>query len=249
MGKLRVNQCLETYLRCMSGVRSKEWAEWLHLAEWWYNTTFHTSIQVTPYQDVYGQVPPVHLPYIAGESLVYEVDRSLQKRDAAIKMLQFHMKRAQDRMKSQADKNRVDCEFQVGEWVFLKLQPYRQQSVVSKNCQKLSPNWLGPFLIVEKVCKVAYKLQLPVNFKVHHVFHVSQLKKRIRSDLVQFDLPVIDPEGTIGKEHVKILDRRMVKKGNRAVTEVLVEWSNSFPEDSTWEILHNLQQQFPHFDT
>ncbi|GMI79920.1 hypothetical protein HRI_001661300 [Hibiscus trionum] len=50
----RVNQCLETYLRCMTGERPKDWSEWLHLVEWWYNTTFHSAIQTTPYQAFYG---------------------------------------------------------------------------------------------------------------------------------------------------------------------------------------------------
>ncbi|GMI77908.1 hypothetical protein HRI_001460100 [Hibiscus trionum] len=245
----RVNQCVETYLRCMTGERPKEWASWLHLAEWWYNTTFHTAIQVTPYQAVYGQLPPVHLPYIAGESLVAAVDRSLQQREAAVRMLKFHMKRAQDRMKSQADKRRVECEFQVGDKVFLKLQPYRQQSVATRGCLKLSPKWFGPFEVTDKVGKVAYRLKLPLNSQVHPVFHVSQLKKRVGPhEIVQQELPVIDPDGSISKEPLRIIDRRIGKRGNRAVTEVLVEWSNSFPEDATWEVLHSLLQQFPQFN-
>ncbi|GMJ04991.1 hypothetical protein HRI_004168300 [Hibiscus trionum] len=245
----RVNQCWETYLRCMTGERPKEWCDWLHLAEWWYNTTFHSAIQVTPYQALYGQPPPVHVPYIAGDSLVAEVDRSLQHREAALKMLQFHMKRAQDRMKIQADKKRKDREFQVGDLVFLRLQPYRKQTVVSRSCQKLSPKWFGLYEVISKVGKVAYKLQLPLGSRVHPVFHVSQLKKRVGSDMVQSDLPVVDPDGSISKEPCRILDRRLGRRGNRAVTEVLVEWSNSFPEDSTWEVLHVLKQRYPHFDT
>ncbi|KAL4296046.1 hypothetical protein GQ457_12G011230 [Hibiscus cannabinus] len=61
-------------------------------------------------------------------------------------------------------------------------------------------------------------------------------------------LPIMDLDGSISKEPLKILDRRIGKRGNRAVTEVLVEWSNSFPEDATWEVLHTLKQRFPNFD-
>ncbi|GMI89824.1 hypothetical protein HRI_002651700 [Hibiscus trionum] len=245
----RVNQCLETYLRCMTGERPREWSDWVHLAEWWYNTSFHSAIQVTPYQALYGQPPPIHVPYVAGDSLVAEVDRSLQHREAALKMLRFHMKRAQDRMKSQANKKRKEREFQVGDWVFLKLQPYRQQTVVSRSCQKLAPKWFGPFAVMSRVGKVAYRLQLPEGSRVHPVFHVSQLKKRVGCDQVQSDLPVVDPDGSISKEPCRIIDRRLGRRGNRAVTEVLVEWSNSFPEDSTWEVLHLLKQRYPQFDT
>ncbi|GMI93715.1 hypothetical protein HRI_003040800 [Hibiscus trionum] len=149
-------------------------------------------------------------------------------------------------MKIQADKKRKDREFQVGDLVFLKLQPYRHQTVVSRSCQKLSPKWFGPY---EVISKVAYKLQLPLGSQVHPVFHVSQLKKRVGSDRVQSELPVVDPDGSISKEPCRILDRRLGRRDNRAVTEVLVEWFNPFPEDSTWEVLHVLKQRYPQFDT
>ena len=59
-----VNKCLENYLRCMTGDAPSEWSQWLPLAEWWYNTHFHTVIQLTPYEVVYSQPPPLHLPYL-----------------------------------------------------------------------------------------------------------------------------------------------------------------------------------------
>ncbi|GKC79313.1 ty3-gypsy retrotransposon protein, partial [Tanacetum coccineum] len=93
-----VNRCLECYLRCMTGEKPKEWMQWLSLAEFWYNTNFHTAMNTTPFEVVYGQKPPVHLPYLAGESTVEEVDRSMQAREHALNMLKFHLNRAQDRM-------------------------------------------------------------------------------------------------------------------------------------------------------
>ncbi|GMI64925.1 hypothetical protein HRI_000161800 [Hibiscus trionum] len=244
----RVNQSLETYLRCMTGERPMEWSSWLYLAEWWYNTSYHSEIKSTPHMALYGQEPSLHLPYLAGESPVAQVDRSLQQREAAVQMMKFHLKRAQKRMKQQADKQRTECELNLGDWVYLKLQPYRQHSVQRRICHKLAPKWFGPYQIDGRVGKVAYRLNLPAGSRVHPVFHVSQLKKHIGSDPVQSELPVIGVDGAIAKEPVKILERRMVKKGNRAVTEVLVEWTNSFPEDATWENLYKLQQQFPSFN-
>ncbi|GMI82927.1 hypothetical protein HRI_001962000 [Hibiscus trionum] len=97
--------------------------------------------------------------------------------------------------------------------------------------------------------KVAYKLKLPDNSRVHPVFHVSQLKKHIGSDLAHADLPIIGPDRSISKEPFKILERRIERRGDRAVTEVLVEWTNSFPKDATWEVLHQLQAQFPNFNS
>ena len=57
-----VNRCLETYLRCMCSDSPKQWSKWLPLAEWWYNTTYHSSIKATPYEIVYGQAHLLTFP-------------------------------------------------------------------------------------------------------------------------------------------------------------------------------------------
>lgn len=89
-----VNKRLETYLRNMCGENPKDWSMWLPLAEWWYNINYHTSARLTPYEVVYNQPPPLHLPYLPGESIMAMVDRSLQRREDMIKLLQFHLRRA-----------------------------------------------------------------------------------------------------------------------------------------------------------
>nr|GEX15352.1 putative mitochondrial protein [Tanacetum cinerariifolium] len=79
-----VNRCLETYLRCMTGEKPKEWSKWLSLAEYWYNTNFHTTIQTTPYEVIYGQPPPNPIAYVQGQSIMDQVDRSLSAREAMV---------------------------------------------------------------------------------------------------------------------------------------------------------------------
>ena len=64
-----VNRGVETYLRCMCSDSPKLWSKWLPLAEYWYNTNFHSTIQTTPFEAVYGRPPPQHLPYLPGESI------------------------------------------------------------------------------------------------------------------------------------------------------------------------------------
>ncbi|GJZ20949.1 retrotransposable element Tf2 [Tanacetum coccineum] len=81
-----VNRSVGCYLRCMCGEKPKEWVKWLPLAEFWYNTNYHTSTKTTPYGAVYCQTPPIHLPYIHGDSRVEEVDRTLQAREETIKL-------------------------------------------------------------------------------------------------------------------------------------------------------------------
>ena len=156
-----VNRCLETYLRCMVSDKPKDWSKWIPFAEWWYNTTYHSATHTTPYEVVYGQPPPVHLPYLPGDSKVDTVDRSLQAREATIKLLKFHLNRARNRMKQQADKRRSDRQFQIGDLVYVKLQPYRQHSVARRSCEKLSARFYGPYQVLEKISNVAYRITLP----------------------------------------------------------------------------------------
>nr|GEW62401.1 hypothetical protein [Tanacetum cinerariifolium] len=194
------------------------------ISEYWYNTSYHTAIKTTPYQAVYGQPPPTHISYNKGESVVEAVDRSLLAREAAIQLLKFHMKRAQDKMKNLADKDRSEREFNVDTWVYLKLQPYRQVTVRQNKHRKLSPKYFGPFKIIRRVSKVAYKLQLPESLKVHPVFHVLQLKKyKGPTPIANGQLPTLGTEGLILEEPYAVLDRRLAKRGNAAAIYVPIQ--------------------------
>lgn len=74
----------------------------------------------------------------------------------------------------------MDVQFNKGDYMYLKLPPYRQQSTVQRKNQKLSKRFYGPYLILERVGNIAYKLQLPEASLIHHVFHVSQLKGSLK---------------------------------------------------------------------
>jgi len=92
-------------------------------------------------------------------------------------------------MKNYANKKRVMKGFDIVEWVYVKLRPYRQQLIVHKIHPKLAPRYYDPFKILDRIGDVAYKLELPLNSRIHPVFHVSQLKKAVGSHVAEFKLP------------------------------------------------------------
>ncbi|XP_050889666.1 uncharacterized protein LOC127094949 [Lathyrus oleraceus] len=214
----------------------------------WYNTTYHSAIQATPYEIVYGQAPPLHLPYCPQSTKVEAVDRSFIVREEMIQKLQGNLVRAQARMKRQADKHRSDREFKEGDWVFLKLQPYRQASAQYRASEKLSPRFYGPYQVLHRVGKVTYTLILPSTSRIHPTFHVSLLKPCPDENIPVVALP--EEWGSLDdpKEPFKILKRRSIQRHNRTVTEVLIQWKREAMEDATWELLYKLKLQFPYFD-
>ena len=101
---------------------------------------------------------------------------------------------------------------------------------------KLSSKYYDPYLIVERIGLLAYKLALPSHYKIHPVFHVSLLKKKVGDRVViQSELPYTNDNGQFLVKPVAILQRQMVKRNNVAAVRVLVQWSNFPPEDATWE--------------
>jgi Chromo (CHRromatin Organisation MOdifier) domain len=100
--------------------------------------------------------------------------------------------------------------------------------------------------VLNKIGKVAYELNLPVGSQIHPIFHVSQLKRKVGPITpIHSQLPVMGSEGRLKISPVAILDRRMVKKRNVPVVEVLVQWANLAAEDATWENYEELIHQFP----
>ena len=105
----------------------------------------------------------------------------IQETEEKVKMIGERLKVATDRQKSYADMKRKDIRYEIGDKVFLKVSPWKKMMRFGKN-GKLSPRFIGPYEVIEKVGPVAYRLALPLDLeKIHDVFHVSMLR-RYRSD-------------------------------------------------------------------
>jgi len=122
----RLNQCLETYLRCMVHSCPQKWAQWIPLAEFWYNTTYHSAHGHTPFVALYGH-PPKHFGITTSDTCtIADLDDWLQSRNTMMQHIQQNLARAQQRMQHQADKHRQERTFVVGGWVYVELHPHIQ---------------------------------------------------------------------------------------------------------------------------
>jgi ribosomal protein L21E len=239
----RVNQSIECYLRCFISAHPHHWSRWLALCEFWYNTNWHASLGKSPFELLYGHQPR-YFGITASEQIASaDIAAWLRERTLILASAQQHLLRMQQRMKAQADKNRTERSFSVGDKVFLRLQPYIQQSIARRKNHKLSFKFFGPFHILERVGQVAYKLDLPSESKVHPVFHVSHLKPCIHPG-TQVSPHLPSPADTY-QVPLRVLQSRIRQRGTRTVAQDLVQWSHLPASDATWEDREALQQQFP----
>ncbi len=161
-------------------------------------------------------------------------------------LIRDHLLRAQTRVKFQADNRRSERVFVVGDWVYMKLQPFEQQSVVTRVNRKLYFRFYGPFQVLERVGEVAYRLALPSSSLIHPVVHVSQLKQALAaSETASPRLPVLRPKPEASLVPLQVMDHRFVRKGSKMVEQVLIKWSGGEPVAVTWENEQELRRRFP----
>jgi hypothetical protein len=174
-----VNKCLEGYIRNFVNDRKTQWINWLQLTKWWYSSTYHTSEKMSLFEARYGYPPPFIKEYVINSKVIV-VKYYLASSDEVLRTLKVHLKQARNQMKQQVDKIRNDREFMTGDWVFVRLQPYKKNSLKNYKKHKLDPKFYGPYQIRNRNGQVTYALDIPNKGKLHDVFHVSCLKKKLR---------------------------------------------------------------------
>ena len=244
-----LNKCLEMYLRCFTYENPKGWVKALPWSEFWYNTAFHTSLGLTPFKALYGREPPTLTRQPCTTLDPVELREQLINRDNLLAKLKNNLARAQQVMKTQADKKRQEVSMKVGDHVLVKLQPYRQHSAVLRKNQKLAMKYFGPFKIIAKIGTVAYKLELPDTARIHPVFHVSQLKLfKGNSSEPYLPLPLTVTEMGPVMQPVRILANRKLLRGTTQIDQILVQWENGVQEEATWEDIEDIKASYPTFN-
>ena len=146
-------------------------------------------------------------------------------------------------MKKGSDVHRHDVSFNIDDWVYVKLRPYRQSSVSGQVFHKLEKRYYGPYKITQKIGPVAYKLALSESSKIHPVFHCSLLKPHFGPLHSDNSLPPSAIEGKPIIQPMTILDRKW-NNSTPPKLLVLVQWLGLSPEDSTWEDWAELQDTY-----
>nr|GEU34751.1 hypothetical protein [Tanacetum cinerariifolium] len=173
----RTIQTLEDMMRACVIDFEKGWVKHLPLCGFLDNSSYHASIKAAPYEALYGRKcrSPVCWAEVGEAQLTGP--ELIQETTEKIVLIKHIIQAAQDRQKSYADLKRKSMEFEVGDKVMLKVSPWKGVVRFGKR-GKLNPRYVGPFKVLAKVGKVAYRLELPQELSiVHHTFHVPNLKK------------------------------------------------------------------------
>ncbi|XP_022000480.1 uncharacterized protein LOC110898049 [Helianthus annuus] len=138
-------------------------------------------------------------------------------------------------------------EFQIGDRVILKVSPWK--GIIRFRKQgKLSPRFIGPFKILERVDKVAYRLELPEELSgIHNMFYVSHLRKCLADDTVYVPLNYIEIDNKLNyiARPIAILDRKVKGLRNKEIHQVKVKWEHRKGSDTTWESEEEMRRPYP----
>ena len=234
------NREMERYLRTFVSFDQDNWVEWLPLAEFAINAAESPTTKCSPFQAVYGYQPRMSFAARSPGSdreRIADADASsiAEPMQAVWTFVASNATRAGEAMAIQANKDRRDVEYAVGDKVYLNTSNLK----VNRPSRKLANKWIGPFAITQKINAASYRLALPASLRIHNVFHSSILKPDSNDPLPgqvpAKELPT-EVEGEQEWEIDQILDVRRVGKGYRA----RAKWTN-WDDDETYYPLKNFE--------
>ena len=245
----RVIQCLKDYLRIYINYQQNDWIKYISSAEFAYNNAIHSSTQMSPFRANYNfEFSLGGLQCVSPKLKISKEGGKLKALNSVSQLQEVHaeltqnIETARKNYKLQADKLRMDMpKFRVGSKVWLKTSNLKSD----RPSKKLDYKYVGPFMILEQVNELAFKLKLPKTMQVYDVFHVDLLEPYIDNS-IPVRLPVPEPPDIVNdsedSEHEefiveKVLDKRLKYKK----VEYLVHWKNYTITDRTWEPAANLK--------
>ncbi|GJV14791.1 putative nucleotidyltransferase, ribonuclease H [Tanacetum coccineum] len=245
----RTIQTLEDMLRSCALEWAGNWDDYICLVEFAYNNSWHASIKCAPFEMLYGRKCRAPICWDQVGERILEGPEMIEVTNEKVAVAREKLKEAQTRQKSYADRHRRALEFQPGEHVFLKVSPTRGVRRFGIK-GKLSPRFIGPFEILDRVGEVSYRLALPSQLShVHNVFYVSLLRgyKYHPLHVVSYPFDQIHEDLSYTKEPESILDRQDRVMRNKTIPFVKILWRNHPEREATWETEESIRTSYPHF--
>ncbi|XP_023522445.1 uncharacterized protein LOC111786376 [Cucurbita pepo subsp. pepo] len=202
---------------------------------------------MAPYEALYGKQcrTPLCWDEVGERELV---DPELvQVTNQAVQKIRERMRTTQSRQKRYANSRRRSLEFKVGDKVFLKVAPMKGVLRFGRK-GKLSPRFIGPFEILERIRPVAYRLALPPSLStVHNVFHVSVLRKYMANPthVIEYEALEVAEDLSYEEKPLEILDRKVRTLRTRNIAFVKMWWRNQPMEKATWEREDDIKEKYP----
>ncbi|KAL0345666.1 UNVERIFIED_CONTAM: Transposon Tf2-11 polyprotein [Sesamum radiatum] len=209
---------------------------------------FNSMLEEYLWHFVHATTPPSHsrLPQSVRSPLARSFSQEWKQN---VDIARSCLEKAQKRMKKYADQNRRFIEFSAGDLVMVKVLDPRLSKSSRGRDPRLMQKYVGHLPIMKRIGMVAYRIELPSWWKIHNVFHLSQLKKYSadREDDIrnQPSRPQLELTKTKEKVAEAILNHRVTSTATREHIKYLVKWKGCSSEENTWERVTNLKAFLP----
>jgi len=245
----RTIQTLEDMVRACALEYTGNWDHNLPLVEFAYNNSYHCSIDMVPYEALYGRRYRTLVCWDeVGERKLSKIELIDLTREI-VNRIREKLRAAQDRQKGYADTRRRPLEFNVGDHVFLKVSPLKGSlRFVQKG--KLTPRYIGPFEILQRIGPVAYRLALPPTLQgIHDMFHVSNLRRYVLDPTHVISHEPLQQKKNLSyiEESIRIRERVDRTLRNKIIPFIKVLWKHHKSADATWEPEQTMREKYPTF--